>query len=61
MELWDRLPFDDHLLAGHRRLLERPIHSAEERRGFYTVTAEDRAVYNSQRDHGLSLPYAQAE
>jgi hypothetical protein len=31
MDLWNRLPFDD-LLAGHRRLFERLIRSAEDRR-----------------------------
>ena len=51
-ELWNRLPQDD-LLAGHRRLLERLIRSAEERREFYSVTDHDRAVYNAQRDHGM--------
>jgi hypothetical protein len=52
-ELWNRLPSGDGLLAGHRRLLERLIRSAQERREFYTVTAEDRLRYNSQRDHSM--------
>ena len=60
-ELWNRLSLDDARLSGHCRLLERLIRSAQERREFYTVTAEDRAIHNAQRDHGMSLPYAQAE
>jgi hypothetical protein len=63
LDLWNRLPLDqdDKLLGGQRRLLERHVISAEERKQFYHVTAEDRAAYNAQRGHGLSLPYAQAE
>jgi hypothetical protein len=38
---------DDKLLGGQRRLLERHVSSAEERKQFYHVTAEDRAVYNA--------------
>ena len=57
-DLWERLPHDD-LLAGHRRLLERLIRSAEERREFYTVTDGDRRVYNATRDFGMPLPLGQ--
>ena len=58
VDLWHRLPFDNDLLAGHRRLLERLVRSAQERREFYTVTDHDRAVFNAQRDHGMPLPIA---
>jgi hypothetical protein len=49
LDLWNRLPLDqdDKLLGGQRRLLERHVSSAEERKQFYHVTAEDRAVYNA--------------
>jgi hypothetical protein len=52
--LWNQLPHDD-FLAGHRRLLIRLIQSAQERCEFYSVSDHDRAVYNSQRDHGLPV------
>jgi hypothetical protein len=49
LDLWNRLPLDqdDKLLGGQRRLLERHVSSAEERKQFYHVTAEDPAVYNA--------------
>jgi hypothetical protein len=53
-DLWDQLPSDDDRLAGHRRLLERLVRSAEERKEFYSVTDHDRRVYNATRDFGMS-------
>jgi hypothetical protein len=59
-ELWSRLPHDD-LLAGHRRLLERLVCSAQERCEFYSVSDHDRAAFNAQRDHGLPIEDSQAD
>jgi hypothetical protein len=60
LDLWNRLPADD-LLSGHRRLLERLVRNAQERREFYTVTAEDRAAFNAGRDHSMpASTYAEA-
>jgi hypothetical protein len=58
LDLWDRLPHDDRLIR-HGQLLKRLIGSAEERREFYCVNDHDRRIYNSQRDHGMPLPYAE--
>jgi hypothetical protein len=60
LDLWHRLPHDD-CLAGHERLLQRLVCSASERLQFYTVSDYDRRVHNSQRDHGLPLPYAETQ
>jgi hypothetical protein len=49
LDLWNRAPLDDVLVAGHRRLLMRLVCSASERREFYHVTAADRATYHAQR------------
>jgi hypothetical protein len=58
LDLWLRAPLDDdqdHLLATHRRLLERLVASARERVQFYTVSDRERAIYNAGRDNGLPL------
>jgi hypothetical protein len=60
--LWDRLPHDNNLLGGHRRLLERLIQSAQERCEFYSVTDHDRQAFNAGRDHCFPIDeYAETQ
>jgi hypothetical protein len=55
LDLINRLPLHDDLLASHRRLLIRLLVNAQDRREFYSVTDHDRLVYNAGRDHGMPV------